>query len=1091
MKNFLDELTNLLLFFGNGVQIFKQKLTAYGLCTFISFCSQLAFGQFTPEIPSIQAGSGWGSSGNTPFGGNTTAYSDLKDQYILLASDLSTGGLVANDVLASIGFYVSGGTTKTYNGLTIHLKHTTASTISAFDGTGLTLVYQANSTISNTPGWKDFVFSNSFTWNGTSNILISVCWDNNSASLGVNTHYGVTSFPSGPDREYIQFATSGVGCNLNGTGGSFTAPHTRFGIKPKITSFTPTSVCASSNQTVTITGKYFTGASAVSIGGTPASSFTVNSDVQITATVGSGTTGTISITTPRGTGTSSSSITVKQKPIATATPTAQSICSGSTTSVSLTSNVSGTTFSWLTLANTSITGESTTAQNSSLINNTLVNSTNSAITLNYTVTPTASGCAGTAITIPITVYPNPLNPTLNVKSPNTSNVCVGYSVSATFNSGTGGSGCSDLFEYSTNGSTWLIYAPGTSIPTTGLANGSNISIRGIRNNCTPSAGCTNNTASILVNWTVNAIPSTANAGLDISNCNYDSFSLLANIPTIGSGTWTLLNGNANIITPSNGTTLVLLSAGNSATLQWTINNGACSASTDQVVLNNHALPSVANAGVDQISCNQSNFTLTADNPIIGIGSWALSSGSASITNLSLFNTTVNVPAGDTAVLTWTVSNGNCPPNSDQVQLINGQIPGILINSNGTNSFCTGDSVLLNVLRLPSCSYQWLNNGQNIITATDTFYMVRSGASYTVLVTNLNNCNNQSPPFIIIENSNPVVSISNTGNPLICSNQTAVLNSNVDSAVSNYQWFFNGLPIAGATNSNITVNTAGNYSLNALDFNNCHSFSDSVQINVIQAPTAAVSQQGYFYICQGDSLVLSSLSNEGNLWSTGEMNQSITVYNSGTYTLVVTDSICSSVSSPVIVNVFSNPIAEIIDTLIYINSGSNVVFTNIQNDPNTSYKWQLYQNNVWIDIFDNSNYSGANTHQLTVYNVDSGNLNNFYRLIAANDICFDTSDVGRIEINNWNVPIDYIQEIEFEVYPNPFRDVLHVNLKNNINSLNCFLIIYNGLGRAVNENPLSLDSNKIILENNWPSGIYFLVIVNEDKKVIFRTKVNKL
>ncbi len=80
---------------------------------------------------------------------------------------------------------------------------------------------------------------------------------------------------------------------------------------------------------------------------------------------------------------------------------------------------------------------------------------------------------------------------------------------------------------------------------------------------------------------------------------------------------------------------------------------------------------------------------------------------------------------------------------------------------------------------------------------------------------------------------------------------------------------------------------------------------------------------------------------------------------------------------------------------------------------------------------------------------------------------------------------------FEVYPNPFRDVLHVNLKNKINSLNCFSIIYNGLGRAVNENLLSLDSNKIILENNWPSGIYFLVIVNKDKKVLFRTKVNKL
>ena len=130
------------------------------LLILFSFCSNIVLGQYTPAMPSID--SGWGSSGTTPFGGNTTAYSDLKDQYILLATDLTAGGMVANDVLTSIGFYVSGGTTKTYNGLTIYLKQTTASTISAFDGTGLTLVYQANSTLTNAPGWKDFSFTNGF-----------------------------------------------------------------------------------------------------------------------------------------------------------------------------------------------------------------------------------------------------------------------------------------------------------------------------------------------------------------------------------------------------------------------------------------------------------------------------------------------------------------------------------------------------------------------------------------------------------------------------------------------------------------------------------------------------------------------------------------------------------------------------------------------------------------------------------------------------------------------------------------------------------------------------------------------------------------
>ena len=79
---------------------------------------------------------------------------------------------------------------------------------------------------------------------------------------------------------------------------------------PIITSFTPNTVCASSNATVTITGTNFTGATAVSFGGTAAQSFTVNSATQITAVVGAGTTGTISVTAPNGTATSSGTLTV-------------------------------------------------------------------------------------------------------------------------------------------------------------------------------------------------------------------------------------------------------------------------------------------------------------------------------------------------------------------------------------------------------------------------------------------------------------------------------------------------------------------------------------------------------------------------------------------------------------------------------------------------------------------------------------------------------------------------------------------------------------------------------------------------------------
>lgn len=70
--------------------------------------------------------------------------------------------------------------------------------------------------------------------------------------------------------------------------------------EPAITSFTPTSVV--NTTTVTINGRNFTGATAVSFGGIPATSFTVVSDVMITAKVGTGASGSVFVTTSYGTG---------------------------------------------------------------------------------------------------------------------------------------------------------------------------------------------------------------------------------------------------------------------------------------------------------------------------------------------------------------------------------------------------------------------------------------------------------------------------------------------------------------------------------------------------------------------------------------------------------------------------------------------------------------------------------------------------------------------------------------------------------------------------------------------------------------------
>lgn len=67
---------------------------------------------------------------------------------------------------------------------------------------------------------------------------------------------------------------------------------------PIITAFTPT--IGVTGTVINITGINFTGATAVMFGGTAASSFTVNSSTSISATVGAGSSGSVSVTTPTG-----------------------------------------------------------------------------------------------------------------------------------------------------------------------------------------------------------------------------------------------------------------------------------------------------------------------------------------------------------------------------------------------------------------------------------------------------------------------------------------------------------------------------------------------------------------------------------------------------------------------------------------------------------------------------------------------------------------------------------------------------------------------------------------------------------------------
>jgi hypothetical protein len=123
---------------------------------------------------------------------------------------LSASGLTAS-YITKIGFNVitNGGTPM--NGFSVKMQNTTATTISGFTSSGWTNCYSGTYTIPGT-GWQDIQLTTPFPWNGTSSLLIEICYDNTSSGT---TSPVFASTISNVNR--VGYSTSISGCTITTT----------------------------------------------------------------------------------------------------------------------------------------------------------------------------------------------------------------------------------------------------------------------------------------------------------------------------------------------------------------------------------------------------------------------------------------------------------------------------------------------------------------------------------------------------------------------------------------------------------------------------------------------------------------------------------------------------------------------------------------------------------------------------------------------------------------------------------------------------------------------------------------------------------
>lgn len=110
------------------------------------------------------------------------------------------------------------------------------------------------------------------------------------------------------------------------------------------------------------------------------------------------------------------SITVNPVPVVT-NAASYSVCSGTTLSILLTSNISTTAFTWVALSNNNVTGESLFTRNTNRITDQLVNNSTADAVVTYRITDTAYGCGGAVKFISVNVSLKPVIQSFTVSNP--------------------------------------------------------------------------------------------------------------------------------------------------------------------------------------------------------------------------------------------------------------------------------------------------------------------------------------------------------------------------------------------------------------------------------------------------------------------------------------------------------------------------------------------------------------------------------------------------------------------------------------------------------------------------------------------------
>jgi gliding motility-associated-like protein len=669
------------------------------------------------------------------------------------------------------------------------------------------------------------------------------------------------------------------------------------------------------------------------------------------------------------------SITVNPTPIVTS-PASATTCNNVAQNYLITSNVSGTTFTWGRVGVAGIKNPALSGQNTSSITETLVNTSNAAVAVTYVITPSANGCNGPAFNYVITVDPTPTvtsiaNAALCNKTPQNYNITSNVA-GATFTWSR--AAVAGISNPPLSGQT-------TSTITDSLNNTSNAIVTVIYIIVPHTDGCDGPsfTYTVKVNPTV-IITNNSLLQTVCSQSNSDPVTLTTNV-TGANITWTASASPGITGFVANGTNIIpsqtLINSGTTAgTVTYKIspsyNNCTEIITTYTITVNPKPLVPVITS--NSPVCSGSAIQLSTPAIPGASYSWTGPNGFASnLQNPQILNATTQFSGN----YSLTITVNGCISDVSTVNVTVNQTPLAPILSSNAPA-CEGGPLNLTAGTIAGATYNW--TGPNGFTSTlqnpvINNVTVSASGTYSATVT-VNGCTGPTATIAVLVNPVPTAPVLTSNSPT-CGGSTLTLSAKSIPG-SNYQWTGpNGFT---STLQNITIPAAatsysGIYTVVA-SVGNCPGPASTIAISVDEIPINPIASSNS-PVCSGNPLQLDVTNYVGSVYKWTGPNgftsnlrnpviaNSITA-NQGRYSVTVFSPGCivtTTTFTDVIVNQTpASPLAS--------NNSPVCVGQQLQLSASTingaTYQWtgpNGFSSNVQNPIIDNVSASTAGTYSV--------------------------------------------------------------------------------------------------------------------------------